>query len=420
MASVLGSSIFQVMNGPILAAFIRDLNGGDFIYGVTLSMTVMSGALQLGASWVLERCGRRRFLYVLTGVIQRSSWFLVALVAFLFPDHNPTVLLVLIIVVMTTFHACGSFGHVTLFSWLSDLFPVDRRPQIFAIRGWILGIIGPLIALTLGHLVDRYKSIRTYGIVLGASSILALIDVLLFLRVRDIPVQVVPDYAFLSGLRFAVRNRDFSRLLVFWGAWWFSWQFSRPYVNMYGLRILDLSVAQITLLTTVAGSVIAASSLFVWSRLFRQVGSVLIIRIVGWSSVALQVLWLFSSPTNWWPFLIASLSNGVTVTAMKFTGDQLLMTATPKENRSIYIALFAFVAAVSGQLIGYLSGGFAIEYLLRWLISAAKIAVDPYRLAFLISGGMQALTLVALLPGVTAISECSRREYVTQSEEAHG
>jgi hypothetical protein len=74
----LESSFLTSLPVSPLAGFARELGLGDLLYSVMLAMPVLGGTVQIVASFVLEKKRKRKEIFLLSGLVNRLPWLLVA------------------------------------------------------------------------------------------------------------------------------------------------------------------------------------------------------------------------------------------------------------------------------------------------------------------------------------------------------
>jgi MFS family permease len=92
------------------------------------------------------------------------------------------------------------------------------------------------------------------------------------------------------------------------------------------------------------------------------------------------------------------LINGAFVCGVDVTSVQMLVSVTPQENRSIYIAIYMVVTSVLGASLGYLCGGTLLDWMGDLRFRLLGLDIDRYKLLFTGASVLRLGVILALLP----------------------
>jgi hypothetical protein len=94
-------------------------------------------------------------------------------------------------------------------------------------------------------------SIRTaFPILVAIGTVLGVMDILLFYRVDEPPVTRHPAPSILELLKGPFRSREFRSFIRFTAFWHFAAMIGAPFISLYLLDVVGLTVGQVLLLWT--------------------------------------------------------------------------------------------------------------------------------------------------------------------------
>ena len=182
-----GIIFFNITTGFPLAGFARELGLGDLLYSVMLAMPVLGGTVQIVASFVLEKKRKRKEIFLLSGLVNRSPWLLVAVLPFLVRSRG--LLFPLLVAFLTMGAVGGAFVNVSFLSWVGDLVPLGVRGRFFGHRGMVATGAALLSGLLVGKVLDAAKGIAGFTFVFMLASLAGLAELFFFARAYDPPMS---------------------------------------------------------------------------------------------------------------------------------------------------------------------------------------------------------------------------------------
>lgn len=409
-----GIVFVNVTTGAPVAGFARALGFGDFLYAVLLALPVLGGALQIFASFILERTGRRKLAFLFGGLANRIPWLFVALLP-LFVENTKALLTPFAGLLLVTAFG-GAFLAVSFMSWVADLVPLELRGRFFGHRS-LLGTMASLgSGLAIGWFLDTFTSISGFSLVLALAAILGVVDILCFLRVQDPPMERSREFRghVVHMFREVFVHPTFSRFLVFAVFWYFAFNVASPFFNLYMIRDLHMSFFHIALYVQAVANCTTLFSIRLFGRLTDRFGNVPITFVATSVASCLPLLWCFTNEANWRVIvLIIQILAGIFWPAIDLTVNNLALKLSPDLHRSFYIAVLNFFLGVFGNALGYLMGGALLEYVAPYLVAVAEhlgMRFSPYYLVFFLSTVLRTLAVLVFLPKVREEQALSLRE----------
>lgn len=264
----------------IVAAFLMELTGKEWLVGVALAIGPTTSTLpQLYASHLIAD-GRRRMPYYIKGAHIRWTSFAAILVMVPLLRHHPLPLALLFLVATGVIGFATGIGVVSFGDILTRTVAPRRRGRLFGLRI----AIGSLFAFAAGGTIERVLDpsfpIRfpyNYLLLFACSGLLLIAAQLCFMRIKEPPAQPSSSHAATFGaflrstLRVVLRDKNARRYVIYRNlapATWIPVSFVVPYaMEELGFR------ATVVGSFLICGVISAALSNLLWARLSDRVGN---------------------------------------------------------------------------------------------------------------------------------------------------
>jgi MFS family permease len=408
LAITFGMAYMTVYNGPSLNAFIRSLGAGDFVFAVIMAMPVFTGLLQLAASLVLQKVGKRKGLFIVAGLIQRLVLIPIALVPLFIPGELQSTRIWLVLILLAVNSGASAFMVITYSSWIGAIVPHEIRGRYFSRRTLISTITSLIVAPLSGLFLDLVKGPTGYAILFCAVALIGTIDIVIFFWIRD-PAMVVPTMTKPLHMHILqpLRDKNYRQFILFSAAFQFSFNLTGSFFTPFMLEHLHMNMLAITLLTQTTMSLFVILFVGRTGRLMDRFGAKTVMSASIHVIAFTPLFWVFSTPGNYMVliFLVQAIA-GIVWPAFEMGTMNLSIWLAPEESRPSYLASYAFIVALFGVLPGQLLGGAIMEgfgaYLLRhpvqWMFGRAMI---PFDLLLILTFLSRLASAVFLFPKLT-------------------
>jgi MFS family permease len=380
------AAVFSITTtGILLSNFLVELDASPVYFGILSSIPMLVNLIQPLGAFLSERSDSRFHYSIWTYGISRLLWII--LVIGIFSDHwgnidfNSHQLVILTLVIVLAGSLSGGLGSASWLSWLAILVPRRLRGRYFGIRNSAASLTN-LICVPLGGLaVSSWPggAVEGYGVVLLLGIIAGLISLCCQYFKVDINPHtqdaLIAKYSGKKTVSFAEgvsntspeisiwKNANFWMFLLYFSFWMFAFHLSNPFFNLYMLDNLNIDIRWVT----VYGSIQAGANLLMlilWGKLADRIGSRPILIFVGILVAVIPLLWLAigTNPLSLWLLLpLLHILIGGTVAATDLCNNNMQIGISPVKNQSIYFAIAAAVAGLSGAL-GTTLGGFIVQF----------------------------------------------------------
>jgi MFS family permease len=367
---------------PYLGLFALALGATPSQIGMlTAFPNFLGNILQIPSALLAERLKDKRKLIIVGGILNRSSWILMAFLPFLFAPE----LRVAIVILLATFRfMTANLGVPAWTALQANLIPKSIRGTYYANRNMVLNTCAVLATL-LANVLLRLEFPTSYRIIFLLTTVLGFLSVYIFSKIvfEQAPPRAKSDSkdsyrrklkAFVSEIG---SHKDFSSYLVSAIVWNLGIQIASPLFVIYFVEDLGGPAGYWALFAAVNLASMVLIQRY-WGRLADYFGQKSVMMVAGIGIVTVP-LWWWIAPNSWFPFIIY-IVNGVFWGGYNLAAFNLLLEVTPDDNRSVYVGVYNTLMGVA-TAVGPLAGGFAAEVVgLRpiFLVSAAIRAFALY------------------------------------------
>jgi len=214
LAWVFGSYWIYTINGATMVRYAKALGTPDAAFGILSALPALGGLFQLPASYCLTRYGHRKSTFLILGTFSRSIWVFTAAIPWFFPQAAG-LWWPLFVGSIGLSWATGHASAPAWMDWMGGVIPRRIRGRFFGSRNRIGMLIGVVVSLGIGYILDLVDKAATDGqLMLVCSAILAvaglagMLDVLAFQRVPDRhPPPPSPETHWLRLFAEPLRNK---------------------------------------------------------------------------------------------------------------------------------------------------------------------------------------------------------------------
>ncbi|MBK1989240.1 MFS transporter [Sphaerospermopsis aphanizomenoides BCCUSP55] len=390
------ATIFSITTGGILLSnFLVELDASPVVFGLLASIPMLVNMIQpLGA--LISESTTSRFQYsALVYGISRLLWLIlvIAIIGTGWGVINSQQLVILTLFIVFFSHLYGGLGSASWMSWLAIIVPRQLRGRYFGIRNSAASLTNLLCVPLAGFAVSHWYggTLQGYGVVLFVGILFGIISLGCQYFKIDINPQLQNTYTSNLSANDKIisseitdtisisqnqssenlgllntdnfhKNSNFWIFILYFSLWMLSFNLCAPFVNLYLLETLNLDVGWVTVYSSLQAG---ANLLMVvlWGKLADKLGNRPILIFAGIIVALTPLLW-FGIGNNdldiwlWLPLLHIFI--GGTGAAVDLCNNNMQIGITPVRNQSIYFAIAAAIAGVTGAL-GTTIGGFVAQ-----------------------------------------------------------
>lgn len=217
-----GATFFGAIGGTALPELAKSLDAPQFFFGLLGAAPFLGLVPQLPVSWLIERTGRRKWMFITTCATHRLLFLLIAAIPFVLPESWRTVRLAALITTLFGSWIFAGAAGPTWNGWMGDMIPARIRGRYWAFRRRVGLVTQMAAALIVGWFIDYSAGTRlgTQGgiaLALALAAPLGAVDVLLFTFIPEIPKKIAKVQMTWSQLiAEPLKDRSFRQLMTYW------------------------------------------------------------------------------------------------------------------------------------------------------------------------------------------------------------
>ncbi|MEA5550430.1 MFS transporter, partial [Anabaena cylindrica UHCC 0172] len=384
------AAIFSITTGGILLGnFLVELDASPVIFGMLSSIPMLVNLIQPLGAYISERTTSRFQYSALVYGISRLLWLIlvIGIIGTSWGVINSQQLVILTLLIVFFSHLSGGLGSASWMSWLAIIVPRRLRGRYFGIRNSATSLTNllcvPLAGLAVSHWYGG--TLQGYGVVLFVGILFGLISLGCQYFKVDVNPQLQNTCIVNSSVSSKIelgkitisdtvsvpqkqwdeniwKNSNFWIFILYFSLWMLAFNLCAPFVNLYLLETLNVDVGWVTVYSSLQAG--ANLLMFVlWGKLADKVGNRPILIFVGIIVAVTPLLWfgIGNSKLDVWLWLpLLHLFVGGTGAGVDLCNNNMQIGITPVRNQSIYFAIAAAIAGVTGAL-GTTIGGFIAQ-----------------------------------------------------------
>lgn len=402
-----GAAWMYITTGAVLTRYAQSLQMSEFGFGLLAALPFAGLLVQVPASYMLERYGKRKWLFLTAGLIHRGLWLAIAAIPWL-PGAEAGDGWWLLLVILTASTALANVTGLTWTTWMADLVPSRIRGRYFSRRGQVGRFVGMGTTIAIGFALDRASAIdaatlqRLLSLALAIAALCGMMDIGLFKWVPDARPHVeVRQFNFLKMLGQPLRDPSFRRFIAFNFTLTFAIAYVGQFAWLYLFDVVGMSNMRANMMLVAIPLIVSMLSFPVWGRMVDRMGCRPVLIVSGLFITHGAVSWVFVTKEQWWIGYMAVLSATMAWPGVELANQKLLlgMIGTDKAGKgSAYVAVHSAAIGIAGLLSGVFAGSLA-ETLSRvdWRGSIFGWPLTYHGLLFVISAGLRLAALVFLI-----------------------
>jgi len=395
----------EAATGYYSASYIS-MYGGSAGLGILGSVIhLFSGLLYIKLPAAASALGSRKRAVIIIGFLDALTW-LPLILAFLFFRSLPLpffislwVISIVPAVVITPI----------LFSWVSDMIPVNRRGRYFGMRSIIGGAAYIAIFYAMGSLLnlfDRRVEIG-FAIVFFIAFAGQIISWLIYQRMYE-PKQIEKTndcFGFTDFIK-AARHSNLGKFIIYISLLNLAIYLALPFLAVYILEDLGYSYAFFTILmlSQTTGKLL---SLGLWGKLSDMKGNLQLIAVASILTPLVPILWIISNDIVFLTF--AMLFSGIVWAGLELCAPNFVYEAAAEGRGMKYVSYYKGLSSIA-MAIGMLVGGYLATHV--FTIMNYKILT-----LFLVSGLVSMIVVVSLLPRLSEVRPLAHWRHKTSKSK---
>ncbi len=350
----------QLTTSPATVEFARELGGTEFHVGILGALPVALVGMQLVAALLASHFARRKPVWFWVSIVQRLVFLPAALGPWLWPEAGNAFWIWLLVGLTTLNHGLLHFGTPLWLSWMGDYLPHRGLNNYWGRRHfaqqWTAA--AALLANTLFFYHSGVNVRGAFAAIIVLGSVLGVADILLFIRIPEPPAQRGPEPRLWDVVSGPFRKADFRSFIGFSCFWQVAAMVGAPFISMYLLEHVGMSLFDVLLLWTVSwvGGAALSNRLGAWAEKFGQ-RPVLVLCTVFKSINMIALLCCPRDPqAAFWLLMPVFMVDAFLNAGVLIATNGFLLKNSPAENRTMFIAAGTAFAGMAGGATSVLAG----------------------------------------------------------------
>jgi MFS family permease len=307
--------------------------------------SLSAAAMLLPGAFLVERLGRRHRIALLAGIGMRASLLLMALIP-LGLQGAPAIAGLLVLAILS--QGSGNLGYPAWVSLTADIVPLEHRGRYFGARNIANTVVSMIAAYAAGLIITRNGIPGGYQLAFLLAFLFGVGSSISFSRIQDPAPAVFPPSAagegLLQTLRTVLQHRSFMTFCAVVALWNLALNVAGPFFNIYLVKDLQASAAQVGIITGVT-SLVGLPALRLFGPLADRWGPRRLVMATGLLIPILPFAWIFA--TSPWHVFLINIGSGILWSGYNLAIFNLLLIATPAAHRARFSAVFQIVIALS-------------------------------------------------------------------------
>lgn len=404
IAGCLGTAYTQLTTSVASIEFCRALGGGGLEIGVLSAIPTGMLFMQFLAAWIANRLDYRRPWWFWLTLIQRLLLLPLAAGPWLWPEVSDTVWLWSFLAGFAVEQGLTHFTHPLWLSWMGDYLPREGLSTYWGVRHRWMQFTAAVALLSCALYIWKSGADVTVGFawMVAVGTVLGLIDICLFFKVDEPRVTQLPAAGLWEVFSGPFRHPGFRSFINFSCFWHFAAMTGAPFISLYLLRYIGMSLFQVLLLWTFSWVGGAISSRWIGHAAEHYGNKPVLILCVALKSFLMASLLVCPREPTLALFLLApifmfdmALNTGIVI-----ANNGYLLKHSPAANRTMFIAAGTAVAGLVGGVTSIACGAW-LSWLGDWSLPFPVRPINGFHVLFAVS---IALRFVSMLL-VTRIQE---------------
>ncbi len=416
IAGCLGMAYTQLTMSPATIEFAR-VHGADGLHiGILGALPTATIFMQFVAAVLVNHLRYRRSVWFAVSILQRLAFLPVALGPWLFRDVSDLAWVWLLIGVTAVNHALLHFCTPLWMSWMGDYLPREGLNRFWGRRHLYMQwtAAASLLVASLLLLNGGWNITAAFTVLITVGAAFGIVDILLFSKVDEPVVTPLSQPTLRRVFSTPFTDKQFRSYISYACFWHFAAMVGAPFISLYLLDYVGLSLASVLLMwagSWVGGAMLSRSfggivekfghrPMLILCTAFKTTNMIALLLVPANPEFALLVL----TPV----FMIDALLNA----GIAIASNGYLLTNSPQENRTMYIAAGTALAGMVGGITA-IAAGAVLRSIDGWSITFGGYTFVGFHVLFAASLILR-LVSINLAVRVQESHSTSTREVILQ------
>jgi len=360
-------------SGTFLVALALLIGANSFQIGILASLPLATNVFQLLSVWLVSEYQNRRAVAVFCAYLARLPLLIIGL-GLLYSSHFS---LSFLFIMLTMHYLFGSIAGPSWNSWMKDMIPEQMLGTYFSKRGRYTQTLNVILSIILGFILDYVKvnqpanELTAYAYFFLTAGLIGIIGGYILSRVPE-TIPHVSAGNVIQLFKLPLMNQNFRRVLIFNSFWAFALNIATPFLSVFMLTALKLSISYIILLGVIS-QLAGILTISIWGTFSDRYSNKSIISLAAPIYIAVLIGWCYvgifhQSWINILLLLAIHIATGVANSGINLSITNIGLKLAPKRDAIVFLSVKNIVVAISSSL-GPLVGGVMAAFFLDKTLS---------------------------------------------------
>ncbi len=405
-------------SGAFLVAFALLMGASNTVVGLMAAVSPLTQLLQVPAIYLVDRSPSRKTLVVLSSLLSRVAWLVVAIIPWVFPSQQWVDVL---LICLFLYFGLGTISACGFNPWIRDFVPQQILGRYFGKRMAIGTAVASVLALLAGmglELGKRYlpSEFVPYSVLFLVGGIIGLSGVYFLSKVPEPKAASQRGSGLIHAVGQPFRDLNFRRLLIFLGILFVAINLSGPFYAVYMIKSLDLSMSLVIGLA-VLSQTMSVVTFRIWGSASDKYSNKSVLLVSGYMYIIAALLWPFLLISKSYLFMIPMLITvhmltGISAAGLNLCTANIALKAAPQGKATAFLAMNTVVhgataatAPIIGGIIADALTSGQLSEIPSWLSSKISPLIG---LAFSDLLGVHSLFIITALIGLYSMRSLRR------------
>lgn len=387
-AGCLGMAYTQLTTSAASIEFTRSLGGTGLHIGILGALPTGMLFMQFVAAWIANRLDYRKPLWFWATLFQRLLCVPVAAGPWLWPQVPDNVWMWAFLAIFALNQGLVHFTTPLWLSWMGDYLPRQGLNQFWGVRHLWMQLTAAAALMFSGiYLFANGGDVRTgFAVLVLIGAVVGVADILMFIKVDEPPVTQLAQAGLWEVLAGPFRHEGFRSFIAYTCFWHFAAMVGAPFISMYLLEYVGMSLFQVLTLWTFSWVGGALFSRWLGDLAERYGNRPVLILCTAIKPINMASLLVTPQSPEYALYWLAPLFmiDMVLNTGIAIATNGFLLKQSPAANRTMFIAAGTAVAGLVGGVTAVICGAW-LTWMGDWSTSLGGWKITGFHVLFAIS-----------------------------------
>lgn len=407
-----GSVWLWAISGAAMTRFCKEMGVPEYGFGILATLPFVGTLLQVPASYLLEKHGQRKMVFLVLGTLGRGLWTFAALIPWIMPNAREWWWPAMALSLLVTW-SCAQAAVPAWMNWMSDVIPRQIRGRFFGLRNQIGQPIGLITTLGIGYALDQAAQVqdtnpdimlKVTSAILGVGGLMGMLDILAFRFVDDPKTHTTPSTEGLASMMLRpLKQPEFRRYLLFNFTLTLAIACIGQYIWLYLFDVVGWSNQRANLMLIGVPLLVRMFSFSLWGRLTDRLGKKPVMMIACSVSVVDTIGWILVGPDGYLLGYSLVLMSVFVWPGMEIANFNFMLGMSgggrgkDRSGGVAHVAINSIATAIGGILSGLLAAVVAMT-LVDWSydLPALNLHLTYHSVLLLAAAGLKVAALICI------------------------